>query len=114
MPHRQPDFWGQLLASLKTLGIPLWAYLLAIGGAIVHNARKMREGARFSFKEFVADTIICLSIGFITYFICKSQNLSFEMTVVAISLSSGMGNKYYDKIEEIMGGVLTKWMTTKK
>lgn len=114
MPHRQPDILEQIIEALKLLGIPLWAYFLALGGALVHNARKIKEGHRFSIKEFVADTIICLSIGFITYYVCKAQGLSYEMTVVAISLSSGMGNKYYDKVEDIIGGVLTKWLTATK
>lgn len=115
MVHKDPNFWEAIKESVNLIGIPFWAYFLALGGAIVHNARKMsKDGAKFSLKEFIADTIICLSIGYVTYYICKTQELSFEATVIAISLSSGMGNKYYDKIEEligeVIGGVINKWL----
>lgn len=114
MPHKDPSNIESLREALSIFGIPLWAYFLALGGAVVHNVRKMKEGAVFSLKEFIADTIICLSIGFVTYYICKSQDLSLEMTVVAISLSSGMGNKYYDKVEDIITEVLAKCLETMK
>ena len=110
MPHKDPDTYN----TIQSLMIPLWAYVLAFGGAIVHSARKLREGSKFSIKEFIADTVISLSIGYTTYFICQTQGLTFEWTVVAISLSSGMGNKYYDKIEDVIGGVLAKWLTIKR
>lgn len=111
MVDKDPSTWGAIKHAISVIGIPLWAYFLALGGAIVHNARKLsKEGTKFSLKEFIADTIICLSIGFITYYICVAQQLSFEATVIAISLSSGMGNKYYDKVEELIGGMLKKWL----
>lgn len=110
MVDKDPNIWQSMRDAIYIVAIPLWAYFLALGGAIVHNARKLREGAKFSLKEFIADTIICLSIGFITYYICKAQELSFEATVIAISLTSGMGNKYYDKIEELLGGMLKRWL----
>lgn len=114
MEHKDPNLWSAITDSFNVIGIPLWAYFLALGGAVVHNARKLREGAKFSLKEFIADTIICLSIGFITYYICKSQDLSFEATVIAISLSSGMGNKYYDKVEDVVGGLINRWLHESK
>lgn len=110
MVDKDPNLWEAIKHSIDVIIIPLWAYFLAICGAIVHNARKLKDGAKLSFKEFIADTIICLSIGFVTFYICKAQELSFEATVIAISLSSGMGNKYYDKIEELIGGMLKKWL----
>lgn len=111
MVHKDPNFWDAIKEAFGIIGIPLWAYFLALGGAVVHNARKIsKDGVKFSLKEFLADTIICLSIGYVTYYICISQQLSFEATVIAISLSSGMGNKYYDRIEESIGGLLKRWL----
>jgi len=108
VPHKQPDIWEQMIEAFRLIGIPLWAYFVALGGAIVHNARKLKDGVKFSFKELMADTVISLSIGYVTYFLCVSQGISFEVTVVAISLSSGMGNKYYDKVEDSFGFFLNR------
>jgi len=85
MPEKSPEAWS--------LFAPLWVVVISVWGGFVSYISKIRNGAKFSFLELVAEIMTAGFMGMLTFWMCQTAQLNDSMTGVFVGVGSHMGSR---------------------
>lgn len=94
VPNKNPDFFTVLTDWFKEAMPFVTTLILSLWGGVVNHITMLRRYRRsFRPDEFAFDLIISTFAGLLTYFFCKSSNVSETMSAVLIAISGHMGTR---------------------